>query len=279
MSMTKTKTLNCPTCGGLDFQLIFNYTAPPVTETNFNIKDYHREVWQCRLCRHFVSLPDFDDSVLYSGDYVNATYGSLEGLRRNFERIINLPSSKSDNTGRVKRVNEVVRSYWESSRSVLGQFSVLDVGSGLCVFLYRMKEAGWICTALDPDPRAVKHAQDCAGVQAVCGDFMTLKEVGKFDLVTFNKVLEHVDNPIAMLAKAKDNLQAGGLIYVEVPDGEMAAREGSGREEFFIEHRHVFSFTSLALLVERAGFTTLLMERLREPSTKYTLRAFLKPML
>ena len=59
------------------------------------------------------------------------------------------------------------------------------------------------------------------------------------------------------------------------PDGEAAARSGAGREEFFVEHLHVFSFRSIVMLAERAGFVPLAVERLQEPSTKFTLRAFL----
>ena len=48
------------------------------------------------------------------------------------------------------------------------------------------------------------------------------------------------------------------------------------REEFFIEHYHAFSLASIGLLIEKAGLTILSIERLREPSGKYTLRAFCK---
>ncbi len=93
--------------------------------------------------------------------------------------------------------------------------------------------------------------------------------------MTFNKVLEHVADPVAMLARARAfHGRADGVVYVEVPDGEAAAAEGPGREEFFIEHLHVFSAASLALLAVRAGFSLVRLERVREPSTKYTLAAF-----
>ena len=62
---------------------------------------------------------------------------------------------------------------------------------------------------------------------------------------------------------------------VEVPDGEAAADEGSGREEFFLEHLHVFSPASVALLAHHAGLRILTIHRLRDPSTKFTLFAFL----
>ena len=115
------------------------------------------------------------------------------------------------------------------------------------------------------------------GVDSVCGDFFECGEIGRFDVVAFNKVLEHVKDPIAMLSKSKDYVSGSGFVYVELPDGEIAATDGASREEFFVEHHHVFSMASIALLAARAGFRVHTIERLREPSTKYTLRAFLLP--
>ena len=51
--------------------------------------------------------------------------------------------------------------------------------------------------------------------------------------------------------------------------------EGAGREEFFIDHHHMFSSDSLRIAAAKAGFDVLTLERLREPSTKFTVRAFL----
>ena len=79
-----------------------------------------------------------------------------------------------------------------------------------------------------------------------------------------------------MLRRAGPWLADGGLVYIELPDGEAASAEGFGREEFFIEHYHVFSASSIALLAARAGFRMLQVERLREPSTKFTLCGFLE---
>jgi SAM-dependent methyltransferase len=139
-----------------------------------------------------------------------------------------------------------------------------------------MKEAGWQCTALDPDERAARHAREVIEIEAVVGDFMELETsaLGTFDVITFNKVLEHVEDPVAMLERAKPLLAPGGFVYFEVPDGEAAAVEGAGREEFFIEHHHVFSPASLAFIMENAGLSLVQMNRLREPSGKFTICAF-----
>jgi SAM-dependent methyltransferase len=261
-------------CGGRDFDTVFEYREPPAGEVRFALAgEYRRRIVRCARCGHFVSQHDMDMSGLYSGAYVEATYGA-DGLRRAFDRITALPPERSDNAGRVTRVVEYARGHFGHGK----ELSVLDVGSGLCVFLHRLKsQTGWRCTALDPDPRAAAHARDVVGVEAISGDFMRIEPQARYDLVTFNKVLEHVVDPVAMLKKAADYLLRGGAVYLEVPDAEAAMTEGAGREEFFIDHHHVFSPESTRILAERAGFAVSREERLREASSKYTLRAFLTP--
>ncbi len=89
-------------------------------------------------------------------------------------------------------------------------------------------------------------------------------------------LIGHHEIMIPLLAAAGPYLRPGGAVYVEVPDGEAAAADGPDREEFFIDHHHVFSAVSLGLLAVHAGFNVEELERLREPSGKYTLRAFLR---
>ena len=238
---------------------------------------YHREIWQCRGCGHFTNRHQLDLKRLYEGGYVDATYSSVK-LLATFQKIMTLPPERSDNSQRVRRIVRYMDEQAERDRDRKeGMPTLLDVGSGLCVFPARMKEEGWDCTALDPDPRTVEHARRHVGIEAICGDFFSVARLPSYDLITFNKVLEHVENPTAMLRKSQAYLHAHGVVYVELPDGEAAAVEGAGREEFFIEHFHIFSLTSFSLLASRAGFSIDCIERIREPSTKFTLRAFLRP--
>jgi SAM-dependent methyltransferase len=254
-------------CGGPELEPVFRYDEPPPGETPFGLEHYHREYHRCAACGHFLGVSSIDFDELYSGAYVDATY-SAGGIASTYEKIMSLPPERSDNVQRVARIRER-----------LGDAgTVLDVGSGLGVFPARMREAGWTCTALDPDPRAVEHARAAAGVAAVCADFMVVTGLGRFDLVTLNKVLEHVPEPAAMLARTREFIAPGGHVYVELPDGEAAATDpdGPNREEFFIEHLHVFSMSSMSLVADRAGLVTECAERIREPSGKYTLLAFLR---
>ncbi len=261
------------------FEPAFSYDAPPEGEIGLDFGEaavYAREVTRCALCGHFISSHDLDLEGLYKGRYVDTAYGET-GLSRTYDRIMALPPAASDNVGRTDRISAFAAVHFSGSNVRSRPLTVLDIGSGLCVFPSRMRDLGWRCTALDPDPRAARHAREHVGVEAVCGDFMEVDGLDRFDLITFNKVLEHVVDPVPMLSRACRFLRGGGAVYVELPDGEAARAAGPGREEFCIDHHHVFSPASLAFLAVRAGFAPLSIERLREPSTKYTLRAFLVP--
>ena len=267
--------LKCQFCRGEAYTNVFTYHAPPKDEVAYSFakgKTYYREVLQCQGCKHLISIHEMGDQAIYEGDYVSSTYGDREALKRTFERITSLPPEKSDNGGRCRHIQKFAQDYFSGATQ---DKSILDVGSGLCVFLAGMKPLGWKGTALDPDKRSAEHAKAVVGVDAICADFMKHTPEKRFDAITFNKVLEHVTDPVTMLAKAKDYLAPGGFVYVELPDGEVAMRDGSDREEFAIDHHHIFSMTSISLLADHAGFETREIERLKEPSTKYTLRSFL----
>ncbi|PCJ99942.1 MAG: methyltransferase [Zetaproteobacteria bacterium] len=261
-------------CGSTDFSLKFAHDKPaPNDKVFFPIDEtYKHEIHECARCGHHVAWNSFDESVLYDGQYVQTTYG--DKLKATFDKIINLPSEQSDNAARVDNILRFCDRYFMDDNPK----SVMDVGSGLCVFLHQMRKHRpyWNYIAVDPDPVQSAHARDVVGVEAIQSDFMALEgQDSTYDFISFNKVLEHVPDPVAMLAKSKTYLNDGGLVYVELPDATQAALEGADRQEFFVEHICAFSMPSIIILAERAGFVPLHVERIRDPSKKYTLRAFM----
>jgi len=270
-------TLRCP-CAGRYLAPGFTYHAPPEGETPFDLGEvpYIRAYDRCSECEHWFARHMIDISSLYLRDYVDATYGGPDGMRARLERILALPPERSDNAGRVARIIRFAESRFDG-RKAGGR--LLDVGAGIGVFAATMKAAGWSVVAVEPDPRTAHHLTECVGVEAHARPIAALDpaEVGRFDIVTFNKVLEHVEDPIALLTATHPFLAPRGFVYLEVPDAEAASAEGPGREEFFIEHHHVFSAASLTLTGERAGYMPYVVRQIREPSTKFTLFAFLIP--
>ncbi|MFV1852251.1 MAG: class I SAM-dependent methyltransferase [Thalassospira sp.] len=270
--MVMLKDLAC-ICGGRALRKHFEYFEAPRGETAFNLKnkDYYRAYYCCEACGHFIGGHELDLSDLYSGDYVDATYGGVAGMKSWLEKILSLPQSQSDNAARVCRISDFAATrFGEGHRC-----NVLDVGAGIGVFPAALKKNGWSVTAVEPDERTVKHLRDCVNVEAFCENLFDLSptQIGYFDLVTFNKVLEHVEYPAELLLKSSEFLTDGGAIYVELPD-VAASTEGQGREEFFVEHHHVFSPASFCILGERAGLSLAQLMRLREPSNKFTLAGF-----
>jgi len=271
------KNLPCPMCSQENLERKFFYDAPQDVEKNFPLAQkgaFWREMYCCKNCGHFLEYFDRDQNNLYSEEYVSSTYQDPVGIKKAFDRINSLSPSASDNIGRVKYVDDFCKNYWEKHAS--SHLTLLDVGAGLGVFPYQMNKHGWECTAIDMDERLVEHHREVVGIKSSCGDLKGQTSLGFYDLITFNKVLEHINNPVEVLAYAGQLLSNNGLIYVELPDGEAAAIEGKSREEFLIGHVHVFSFSSFALLVQKSGFQLICCERIREPSTKYTLRGFMR---
>ena len=255
----------CPFCGSTDQVFVSAHDRLGSGEKDMGVGVYYRELWQCACCAHLRNVHDHDLAHFYTGEYNAAAFS--QGLKRQFDRIMGLPHEQSDNRRRVARITDYM--------GPAGGRSVLDIGSGSAVFPAAMREQGWMVTAMDPDPAAIDHARTHAGVDAMVGDVTTFVFERRFDLVTFNKVLEHIADPVAALGKAKQALKPGGTIYVELPDGEGALADSPGRQEFFLEHWHAFSIASIALLGRRAGLRAEIAARTRCPSGKYTLHAFM----
>jgi 2-polyprenyl-3-methyl-5-hydroxy-6-metoxy-1,4-benzoquinol methylase len=263
-------------CRRDDRVVVHVFEEPPPGEVRFDVRGtYRRELRRCVHDGHVVSVHTMEMAGLYDGAYADATYGA-DGMRRTFERVLALPRDRSDNAGRIESLLAHAATQIRAATPRL-----LDVGSGTGVFPYGVQAAGWKVTASDPDERAVRHLREVAGVEAVHADFLTtdLERLGVHDVVTFNKVLEHVIDPVEMLARARSILGPGGFVYVEVPDAEGAAADAAGfdREEFFVDHHHVFTRQSAVLLADAARFRVVELDQLQEPSTKYTLRLFLSP--
>ncbi len=263
----------CPITGETEARRVFVYERRPEGEVAFPIKRndcYYREIWQFWPSGHYVSRHSMEIEHGYSSDYLTNTYGDYEGLHQRFMAIRELPEEMSDNHGRVKAIINVAQSRLNNP----GRLAVMDIGSGIGIFPYSIEALGWSCLALDLDPRAVSHLNDQLSIRAICTELTGDRDLGLFDIISFNKVLEHVVDPIGQLRVAGQYLSPSSFVYIEVPDGEMAERHGPIREEFFVEHHHVFSVRSVISLIQGAGLEVVSIERLMEPSTKYTIRAF-----
>ena len=272
--VTNPQIINCLLCSSTEAILIGTINVKPDRETVYNISiyEYERHLFLCRNCRVYFNLHNMLPENFYEASYNEATYN--QNLIDTYNRIMALPLEESDNKNRVKRILNVLLSQGISP----GDASVLDIGSGLCVFLGELKKHGCYCVCIDPDAISTKHAIENAHIdKAHTGTLNNFQSSNRFHLITLNKVLEHVKDPLSILLEAKRFLRRKGLIYVELPDGDGALKNGSfiDRQEFYIEHFTIFNSDSIRYLADQAGLKCLGIEKIHEPSNKYTTYTFM----
>ena len=165
---------------------------------------------------------------------------------------------------------------------ILGKnkLNLLDIGSGTGIFPIGMISKKYSITALEPNKDSVDFMikKSKSKIEAIQADYLKIRvnKLKKYHLITFNKVLEHVEKPILFLKKTLKLLKRKNLIYIEVPDvfAINDKEEGKNREEFGLGHHHVFTKKSLENTLKLFNFNILTIQQIREPSGKYTIFAF-----
>lgn len=117
---------------------------------------------------------------------------------------------------------------------------ILDVGCGMGELLDVFNKKGWITYGVEPSMRNRPYIMKCS--------FEEFQSDIRFDCITFFGVLEHVNNPIELLKKAKSMLARDGIIVFEVPSSDSFLMKYIEKYPFspyrFIEHARHLSFFS-----------------------------------
>lgn len=138
----------------------------------------------------------------------------------------------------------------------------LEAGSSTGVFLSLLKEKRWEVQGVEPSLAA--RVAEKNGILTLNTTFekAELKD-GTFDLVIFNHVLEHIENPVEILQKANQVLKKDGIVLIDAPNFASLSARISGRRWRYIlpnEHRWHFTPKSLSFLLEKAGFKVIYWE-------------------
>jgi len=154
---------------------------------------------------------------------------------------------------------------------------ILDIGCGPGFFLKTAKERGWTVRGLEPSRQAAEHARGL-GLDIVEDFFSarTAAQLGHYDVVHLNNVLEHVPNPLVLVRLARDLLTPGGLLCLNVPNDfspfQESARASLSLAEWWVappHHLNYFDFDSLSHVMTKAGFA------IAERNTSFPMELFL----
>jgi len=128
-----------------------------------------------------------------------------------------------------------------------GRRRILDVGCGDGVLLDRLTPWGH-AEGIEPDAKTL--GPDAAHRRIHLGPFdASFRPEAPFDLVLFLDVLEHLDDPVASLTRARELLRPGGKVFVSVPAFTLLWT----RHDTLNHHQRRYTKTTLAVQAGSAG--------------------------
>jgi len=137
---------------------------------------------------------------------------------------------------------------------------LLDVGSGDGSWLARMRDLGWRVEGQELDPSAAEHARRTYDLEVRVGSLKDLAYADQtFDAITLSHVIEHVYEPVALLAECRRILKPGGRLVALTPNVASFGHRHFGRAWVALDPpRHLFLFSPVTLteVARRSGFTS-----------------------
>ncbi len=129
---------------------------------------------------------------------------------------------------------------------------ILEVGCGSGAVAAALARAGYAVTGVDTAELLVRRAhQRVPTANLVCGDLAKLPPSlhGPYDAIGFFDVLEHLDDPIALIRDALRYARSGTLVIATVPAQERLYSV----VDHLSGHKRRYEVSELAALLARAG--------------------------
>ncbi len=136
--------------------------------------------------------------------------------------------------------------------------TILDIGCAAGFFLEQAAARGWSAYGQEVSAYAAGVARDALGDRVFCGhlDAIDLPD-GSVDVITMWDVIEHLDDPLDVLARMRRLLRDDGLLVLCTGDIESWLARLQGRHSRIYnppQHLYFYSRTTLPKLLEHAGW-------------------------
>lgn len=172
--------------------------------------------------------------------------------------------------GRVMRIKAALdaRAFRRAVKDIGNpDLRILDVGGGTGeISSGFVAETGGraSATVVDIDPKSIEVARS-RGLRGFAGRIEDFETEERFDLILMLNLIEHVADPMAVLASARDHLDPGGRLWLQTPnfralDGRIF-RHRNWAGYHCPRHWAIFGERGLRLALERAGLVPVRFER------------------
>ena len=149
--------------------------------------------------------------------------------------------------------------------------SVLELGYGEGIVTQDLVASGKQVTQVEGSARLVNEVRQRYGGQVTCvhAMFEEFTADGTFDAVVASHVLEHVDDPVAVLHRMRTWIKSDGRILIIVPNSESIHRrlavlmklqpklDSLSPRDHLVGHQRVYSLAGLIADVRAAGLDVL----------------------
>lgn len=169
---------------------------------------------------------------------------------------------------------------WRAHRDALLQHkrsgALLDLGCSSGAFLEFLKGERWKLYGIEMSAECARRAKMRSGADVFVGDILNAPfPANSFDAITCFDVLEHLYEPLQIIAKVREWLKPGGIFYVQVPNVDGAEARVFGSYWHGLElPRHLFHYSpaSLTFLARSAGLKKVSLVTRRNPAVGTSLR-------
>lgn len=231
----------CPICGGTSDGAVYE---GPIRDGRFGTLTRPVQVLECqecgtrRLSECLEDCAEFYESTTYreqvDGDASVAAFAAAHDAEQ-LSRIALLGTERF--AGRV----------------------VADVGCGGGSFLHTVAPLAGSCVAIEPAAHFREHLRSVGHDTYGYASEAAEARPESVDVVTCFSVIEHVQDPVGLLADIRMLLRPGGHVVISTPnaaDALLSLLPGD-YERFFYRKAHLYYFDAEAITraLERAGFT------------------------
>lgn len=233
-------------------------------------------ILDCQNCCTMVADPKLTDERVYNAIY--AVPGGPPGYDRNFQyarRVLRRSNPLQYLTSRQD-------AFWGVAEALrrTKAHRVLEVGCGLGYFTYALRKAGYDAIGIDLSAEAVAKASSAYGsfYEARSLESYTASEAGgKFDAVVMVEVVEHLEDPMHLLAESLRLLAPGGSLIISTPNRSFFEPDVCWATDLPPVHLWWFSEPSMKHIAERLGATLAFIDFTQYNRHYPVLRAYQTP--
>ncbi|MBI4432245.1 MAG: methyltransferase domain-containing protein [Candidatus Omnitrophica bacterium] len=236
--------IRCNLCGSKRVYSVYKKRVPRLQRRNtpYAISESHLKkpdkIVRCASCGLVYAVPS-----------------SLNEIKMDYAQMVD-PDYLEQERGRRAQAGIVLKRIARYKRG--GR--ILDIGCGPGFFLDEAKKKGWDVAGVDLSAWAKSYNRDNFGIEVFQG---SLEEAHfpdrSFDVVVMMDVIEHLDDPKAILTEIRRILKNDGVLYVSTPDIQSVLSRLLRAKWWGINKYHLFYFSrkTLERLFQVVGFKKL----------------------